>query len=173
MACAIVSGYALDCKDTVGGIKTVYITELANVSSVTENASGYVTAITMSGSKKFFTYALEPRGQNNLTQNIQANAQNGTVAYEQTLTLNFVKMKYENQIKFENIIKNRCAVIVLTQDGSYWLCGKTNGMEVTGGSGETGTAMNDFQGYKLTMTVMEKAFANEVSSSVISGIISA
>ena len=64
MACAIVSGYALDCKDTVGGIKTVYITELANVSSVTENASGYVTAITMSGSKKFFTYALEPRGQN-------------------------------------------------------------------------------------------------------------
>ncbi len=46
MACAIVAGYSLDCKDTVGGIKSLFITEQANITAVTENASGYVTAIT-------------------------------------------------------------------------------------------------------------------------------
>ena len=70
MACAIVSGYALDCRDTVGGIKKIYITELANVTTVSENASGYVTAITKSS--KFFTYELEPRGKNDFSQTIQA-----------------------------------------------------------------------------------------------------
>jgi hypothetical protein len=51
MACAIVGGYTLDCKDAVGGIKNIYITELANITAVAENASGYVTAITKSSGK--------------------------------------------------------------------------------------------------------------------------
>ena len=46
MSCAIVTGYTLDCKDAVAGIKNLYITEHANVTAVTENASGFVTAIT-------------------------------------------------------------------------------------------------------------------------------
>ena len=169
--CAIVSGYALDCKDTVGGIKAIYITELANIASEVENASGLVTAITMAPGKKFWTYALEPRGQNNFTQTIQASANNGTVAYEQALTANFVKLQFETQIKLQNIIKNRTAVIVLTQDGSYFLFGKLNGMEVTGGTGASGTAMNDFQGYTLNLTAMEKEFANEVEASIIAALL--
>lgn len=172
MACAIVSGYSLDCKDTVGGIKKIYVTELANVTTVAENASGFVTSITKAASTKFYTYALEARGQNNFTQAIQADATAGTVAYEQTITANFVKLQYETQIKLENLIKNRLAVIVETMDGSYWLFGKLNGMEVTGGSANSGQSMNEFQGYQLTLTGMEKALANEVDSSIISGLLS-
>lgn len=169
MACAIVSGYSLDCKDTVGGIKNIYITELSNVTAVTENASGFVTGITKTG--KFYKYELMPRGANNFTQNIQADAAAGTVAYEQTVTVNFVKLKYETQVKLENLIKNRTAVIVETKDGSYFLFGKLNGMEVTGGSGNSGQAMNEFQGYNLVFTGMEKSLANEVSSSIIAGLL--
>ncbi len=170
MACAIVSGYALDCKDTVGGIKNLYITELANVSSVAENASGFVTGITKANGTKFFKYALEPRGQNNFTQNIQADATVGTVAYEQNITANFVKLQYETQIKLDLIIKNRTAVIVETMDGSYWLFGKDNGMQVTGGTSVSGQAMNEFQGYTLNFQGMEKSLANEVDSSIIAGL---
>jgi hypothetical protein len=172
MACAIVSGYSLDCKDTVGGIKKIYVTELANVTAVTENASGFVTSITKAAGKKYFTYELEPRGQNNFTQAIQSDATVGTVAYEQTLTVNFVKLKYETQATLQNLIKNRLSVIIETKDGTYWLFGKDNGLEVTGGNANSGQAMNEFQGYTLTLSGMEKNLANEVSSSIISGLLS-
>jgi hypothetical protein len=82
-----------------------------------------------------------------------------------------VKLKYETQVKLENLIKNRTAVIVETKDGSYFLFGKLNGMEVTGGSGNSGQAMNEFQGYNLVFTGMEKSLANEVSSSIIAGLL--
>lgn len=171
MPCAIVSGYALDCKDTVGGIKNLYITELANVTAVTENASGFVTAITKSTGTKYFQYALEPRGANNTAQNIQADPANGTVAYEQTLAANFVKMQYETQAKLQLIIKNRTSIIVEDKAGKYWLMGRRNGMEVSGGTIASGTAMNDFQGYTLNFTGMEKEMANEVDSSIIAGLL--
>jgi hypothetical protein len=171
MACAIVSGYALDCKDTVGGIKKIYITELSNVTAVTENVSGYVTAITKTAGKKFFTYNLESRGANNFTQNIQADAAAGTVAYEQSVVANFVKLQYETQATLDNLIKNRLMIIVETKDGSYWMFGKLNGMEVTAGTANSGQAMNEFQGYQLTFTGMEKALANEVDSTVIAGLL--
>jgi hypothetical protein len=44
-------------------------------------------------------------------------------------------------------------------------------MEVTGGSGNSGQAMNEFQGYNLVFTGMEKSLANEVSSSIIAGLL--
>ena len=171
MACAIVSGYALDCKDTVGGIKNIYITELANVLTVTENASGLVTAMTKGVGTKFFTYALEARGANDFAQSIKADAGVGTVSYDQTLTINFVKLQYETQVKLDLLIKNRLSVIVQTKDGSYWLLGKEYGLEVTGGSANTGKAMSEFQGYNLILTGMEKALANEVDSSIIAALL--
>jgi hypothetical protein len=57
MACLLTSGYTLDCADSVGGIKKIYITELANKGSITA-ASGIITAFTLSAGKKFFTYEL-------------------------------------------------------------------------------------------------------------------
>lgn len=171
MACAIVSGYSLDCKDTVGGIKRILITEQSNITAVAENASGLVTAITRSGSSKYFAYALEPRGANNFTQTIQADPAIGTVAYEQLVTANFVKLQYETQIKLQNLIKNRDNIIVETKDGSYWMFGKDYGCEVNGGSANSGQAMNEFQGYTLTFAGMEKELANEVDSSIIAALL--
>ena len=170
MSCAITSGYALDCKDVVGGIKNIFITELSNVQSVAENASGFVTAITMVSSSKFYKYALMPKGANSFTENIQSDPANGTVAYEPTVSVTFSKLKYETAYKLQQVIKNRCAVIVETKDGSYFLLGKEHGMEVSGGTGASGTAQNDFQGYTLEMNGMEKAMSPEINSSIIAGI---
>ena len=172
MPCAIISGYALDCKQAVSGINKIYITELSNVTAITENASGYVTAITKAAGKKFYTFELINRGANNFTQTIQADPANGTVAYEQSIVANFVQLIYETQFVVDLLIKNRLIIIVESKDGKYWLFGKLNGMEVTAGSGNSGQAMNDFSGYQLTFTGQEKAFANEVQSTLIAGLLS-
>jgi hypothetical protein len=52
MACALTQGYALDCRDSLGGITEVYFIEFKNVSAVTE-ASGVVSAITKGAGKVF------------------------------------------------------------------------------------------------------------------------
>lgn len=171
MACAITSGYALDCRDTVGGIKNLYVTELASVSAVTENASGFVTAITMAATKIFYKYELEPRGTNDAPQNIQADLAAGTVAYEQIVNANFVKMKHETSYKLQLLIKNRCAIIVETKSGQYFLYGKENGMQVNGGQIMTGQAMNEFNGYTIPFNGMERAMAPEVDASIIAGLL--
>ena len=171
MACAITTGYALDCKDVVGGVKNIYITELSNISSVAANASGYVTAITMAGSSKFYKYALMPKGANTYTENIQTDPANGTVAYEPTISVVFSKLQQDSAYLFDLVIKNRTAIIVEMKDGSYFLCGKENGMESSGGTAASGQAMNDFQGYTLNFTGMEKTFSPEVDAAIIAGLL--
>ena len=47
MACTLIEGISLDCRQGAGGIKKLYLTEFANVSSIT-SSSGQVSAITMS-----------------------------------------------------------------------------------------------------------------------------
>jgi hypothetical protein len=110
MPCAITSGFALDCRDVVGGIKNLYIAPLSSVTAVSQNASGYVNAITKTG--LFYKYELMPRGANSFTQNIQADPATGSVAYEPTITAMFSKLNYTNSQKLDLIIKNRMAIIV-------------------------------------------------------------
>ena len=169
MPCAITSGFALDCRDVVGGIKNLYIAPLSSVTAVSQNASGYVTAITKTG--LFYKYELIPRGANSFTQNIQADPATGSVAYEPTITAMFSKLNYTNSQKLDLIIKNRMAIIVELKDGTFFYAGKDAGMEVNGGSAASGAAMNEFQGYTLTFGGMEKAFSPEVNSAIIAALL--
>ncbi|MGV3596686.1 MAG: hypothetical protein ACO1PI_02395 [Bacteroidota bacterium] len=85
MACALTTGFTLDCRQSNGGIEAVYFTEIANKATLTA-ASVVITAFTLAATKKFFKYELRKKtGQ--LEQNIQVNNENGTVFYEQTLTV--------------------------------------------------------------------------------------
>jgi hypothetical protein len=169
MACAITSGFALDCKDVVGGIKNLYIAPLSSVTTVAANASGYVTAITKSG--LFYKYELMPRGANSFTENIQADPATGSVAYEPTLNVVFSKLSQTNSNKFDLLTKNRMAIIVETKDGTFFLAGQYNGMEVNGGTAASGAAMNEFQGFNLTLGGMEKSLSPEVSPAIIAALL--
>lgn len=169
MPCAMTAGFSLDCREVVGGIKNLYIAPLSAVTTVTANASGYVTAITKSS--LFYKYELLPRGANSFTHNIQADPATGSIAYEPTINVVFSKLSQGNSNKFDLLAKNRLAIIVETKDGSFFLAGQSNGMEVNGGTAASGAAMNEFQGYNLTFSGMEKAMSAEVSPSIIAALI--
>jgi len=58
MACALSAGYAIDCKESVGGIDIIYVIENANLYDASGNsrvtsASGTVTALTKVTGKRF------------------------------------------------------------------------------------------------------------------------
>ena len=57
-------------------------------------------------------------------------------------------------------------VIVEDQNGSFFLAGAVNGMDVSAGTIVTGTAMGDMSGYTLTLSGMERTPANFLSSDI-------
>jgi len=169
MPCALTRGYTLDCRDSLGGITEVYFIESGNVSSVTE-ASGVVTSILKGIGKLFRKYELVP-GTSSLTENINANVQNGTVFYSQELSIILNKLQANTRNEILLLAQNNLIAVVGDNNGKYWLLGKTRSLSLTGGNGSTGTAQGDRSGYTLTFSAQEAAMAPEVSSGIIAGLI--
>ena len=168
MACALTQGYTLDCKDSIGGIKAVWFIAAGDVSSMTE-VSGVVTAITKASGKVFYKYQLV-KNSSSLTENINANIQNGTIFYAQELAIMLNKMQANTRNEILLLAKNNLIAVVEDANGKYWLLGKQNGLDITAGSSATGTAQAEKNGYALTFSGGEKELAPEVTSSIIAGL---
>ena len=147
MSCALTQGYTLDCRDNVGGVKEIYITELANMTTPTVS-SGTVTSITMQTGTQFWQYQLE-KETSSLIEHIQTNDSNGTIYYEQDLDFSIRKLQANWRNEIRSLAQNRIAVIVLDRNGKYWLCGMNNGLEIQNSETLSGKGMGDFNGYQL------------------------
>lgn len=169
MSCGLTSTIARDCLDASGSIETIYVAEWSRVSSVTENTSGQVTAISMTGNSKFLEYQIE-KGVGNFTQTSTHSKENGTTVYDQVLTIPINKTSLTKDFILKLTGYNRLMIIVKDNNGEYKLMGRT-GANMTQNVSTTGTALGDKQGYTLTFNAQEKQFAGTIDSSVISGII--
>ena len=168
MPCALTQGYTLDCKDSLGGIKAVWMIESGNVTAVTE-ASGIVSAITKSAGKVFRKYELV-KATGSLTETITASVENGTVFYAQELSIVLNKLQANTRNEILLLAQNTLMVVVQDANDKYWLLGRTQGCDVTGGTAATGTAQGDRNGYTLTITGAEKQLSPEVNSGIIAGL---
>jgi hypothetical protein len=170
MACALTQGYTLDCKDSLGGIKAAWFIAHADVTAVTE-ASGVVTAITKAAGKRFYKYQLV-RNTSSVTENVTASVENGTVFYAQELSIILNKMQANTRNEILLLAQTNLMAVVEDANGKYWLLGKGNGLDLTGGNSGSGTAQGDRNGYTLTFGGGEKELAPEVASGIIAGLVS-
>ncbi len=152
MACPLTQGYTLDCKESLGGIKSLRFVEWNNMDTTTVVAG--VSTIVMDASKKFWKYELV-RETSSFTETITANVQNGTIYYQQEVTMVLNKLKASTRNEILLLAKNRLAIIVEDMNSNYWLIGRLNGADITGGNSATGTATGDRNGYTLTFQAME------------------
>ena len=166
MACALTQGYTFDCKDNIGGLKSVWFIGYNDVASVTE-ASGVITAITKASGKVFYKYQLV-RNTASFTENIAGSIENGTVVYNQELLIVINKMQTSMRNEMLLLAKNNMMAVVEDQNGRYWLAGRFNGLDLLTGSVSTGLAQADRNGYSFTFSGGEKESAPEVQSAVIS-----
>lgn len=171
MSCALTQNYTLDCKDSLGGLTEVYFIEEANVTSYTA-ASGVITALTKAAGKKFYKYELV-KGTSSFVENVNASVENGTIFYQQELTLVLNKLQVNTRNEILLLSKNVLGVVVKDNNGLYWYLGLTRGMDVTAGSGQSGTAEGDRSGYTLTFTGKEPEMAHSVASNVASALTTA
>jgi len=166
--CALTQGFNLDCRDALGGLKEVYIIELANVTAITE-ASGVVTAITKATGKRFWKYSLI-KETSNAEETITGSEPNGTIYYAQQvqIILNKKQASVRNEILL--LAQNRLIIVGVENTGKAWLYGRENGLMLNSGTASSGTAWADRNGYTLPFTGAEKQLAPEVQSSLLTSL---
>jgi len=157
MACDITKGRGLSCKDAVGGLKNVYFVNYGDL-TITYDSDGETITTLGDGSNSAFKYELHLG--NDLTQNINSSAENGTLYFEQVLSLTLKKLSKEDNVEVRLLAAGHPHIIVEDQMGNFMVVGTLNGADVTGGTAVTGNAMGDLNGYTLTFTGMEKNLAN-------------
>lgn len=164
-SCSIASGYTKSCRDSIGGIKTIYLTEQANKSTLT-HASALISAFTLSTGKKFWTYEVE-QGTATASDDPQPNASNGSLFYSHKVSMPIVKRSATSSHVFKMIAATDIMVIVLDQNGNYWLLGQGNGLKMQPSTAPFGTAMGDVNGYNLVFEGMDQYTALQVPSNLI------
>lgn len=165
MACALTQGYSLDCKDSAGGVKNVWIANFSNVSGVTA-ANGIITAIAKANNGRFWKYE-QYRGTSEAFEDITGSPENGTVFYAQTVNIALRKMQASIRNEIKLLAAALTVMVVQDKNDKYWYFGETHGMDLNTGKISTGKALGDKNGYDLTFTGEEPSPAQEVSSSVI------
>jgi hypothetical protein len=157
MACDILSGVTLSCRDNAGGIEALYILS-GSITTISET-SGEITGIT--GSGEFFEFQL-PRQAGNISEAVNADVINGTSFYEQSAELIIHKLQTSVRNQVSLLVQNPNLKVIAktnngTQDGvgQYFLLGRYRGLAVSAGTGASGTAFGDLNGYSLTFLGQE------------------
>ena len=163
MACDITSGFVLGCRDNTGGIKNLYI--LSGSVTRTSGTDGLITGITGSGT--FFKFELF-RQTSDFIETINATPENGTVFYDQAVNAVFFKLQSSTRNKVKVLAQNPDLRLVVETNnsgsGQFFYIGANNGAQLLSGTGATGTAFGDLNGYTLTFSAQEPDPASEIQN---------
>jgi hypothetical protein len=164
MACAITSGYTIDCRENIGGLQAVFLAEFGSVSGVAE-VSGLVTGITKVTGKRFYKFEV-PRATANTSSNATASEENGSVFYTHQVVFPLNKRDSTTANVVRTLAKNKLIAVTLDMDGNYRMYGEGNGLYLASTESTSGTAAGDRNGYNITLTGIEKDDFLQVSSAV-------
>lgn len=149
MACNLTIGRQLDCKDYIGGIRTVMFQVVADYApTYSGNVLASIAADTV------YRYELA-KGTGSFTETIQTAPENGTIFYEGAVNLKLHKLSATWRDEIKLLVQNRLVVYILDNNNNQWVIGETNGAELSAGTGSTGAALGDLNGYDLTFTSQE------------------
>ena len=167
MSCYISSGIALGCSDGIGGIKKVYIVGgVGEVTGFTYSASGAITGATSSTGTTLYGFEVK-RNTSSLSQNVTKSFENGTIFFEQVLT---IVAYYYDQDK-RNLLKtlsqnDQIQIVAIDQNDVQYMLGQVNGMFLSGGSAATGTALGDRNGFEFVFTGQEQEPARVITGAL-------
>ena len=174
MPCVLTSGYTfLGCKGGAGGIKKVYLTEYENNSGTGYTftaTAGLVTAYTLATGKKYRVYSLDKEMSNMTSPGVYTPA-SGTISYEPQIDFTIKKLTTAVIQEIHLVAQNVLTMMVEDINGDYWLFGKDQGLDLMTWTLESGTAITDFNGQKLSFKGKEIAPIYKVTGTLIANLI--
>jgi hypothetical protein len=150
MACELSTGFTLDCKDGIGGIKQIVLVDKNLVTSFGFE-DGTVELIVGPTLGDLYTYEL-PTQTGSFEETINFNRDNGTVFYTQTVNVMLQKLSAAKRSELQNVAQARVIVFVEDTNGNWWAVGYEYGADLSTATAATGTALGDMNGYTLAFT---------------------
>lgn len=179
MACSSIalSGISQACKNSIGGVKTIYAARKEDVTAVTVTATegtgvDTVTAITMATGKVFYEYK-GTKDSSNFVSTYTVAPEAGSAYWNTVLTTQWAQMDSVKRAQLLALLVDELIIIALDRNGKYWMLGKDNGMEGSNGTAQTGSASGDLNGMTAEFTAAEPAPPIEVDAAIIAGILEA
>lgn len=164
MACLSTAGFIVDCKKTIGGIKSFWIGPYATIANAAtiDPTTAQITALP---SASWETYNMKQH-TGNFVEAATVSKENNTIFYTQTLTAQFTLLSAARRLQLDTFSRGRHVIIVQDNNDNYWLMGYKDGAEVATESTETGTGKGDFNGYKITFSAEEATKAYRLADSI-------
>ena len=156
MSCALTQGFTLDCKKAVGGIKSVRFASLADYQGLAAVVSTGQIQSFGSATAVFRKYELD-KEESSFSDDPTPGSNKGTLYYVPTLTFILSRLDTAKRNEMQLLAKNRVVAILETNEStpSYWVIGYNNGLDFASGTGASGTAWADLNGYTMTFSGME------------------
>lgn len=146
MACELSTGFTLDCKDGIGGIKKIILCD--TVTSLSLDANEIVTTIVGPSAGDLYTYEL-PTQTGSFEETINFNRDNGTVFYTQTVNVMLHKLSSAKRLELQTVAQARPIIFVNDSNDNWWAVGYEYGADLSTSTAGTGTALGDANGYTL------------------------
>ena len=162
MSCVYNSGYSLGCRDNLGGLQKVYIRSYSASTTYSYDSNGVITGGTNTASP---FYTIEQRTETaEFIQEGQHNLENGTNFWNQNVNLTFHKYQASLRNLVYSLALSEVDVIVLDQNGKYFLVGEQNGANLISSGPNTGKAYGDLNGATVGLQAKEPTPAREIDS---------
>jgi predicted alpha-1,6-mannanase (GH76 family) len=163
MACDLTRGRKIDCKDSIGGLKAIYICKAysdnisaaATINTTEMTTAGFATWSGGSGSIEVFKYNLVAN-LSSLTVTTNSDNANGTLFFTQALSITLQKIDHDMTNELRLMGYSRAQIFVQDENDNVFLLGIDGGCHVSGGTVITGTAKGDLTGYTIEWGAEEK-----------------
>jgi hypothetical protein len=163
MPCLLTQSIALDCKDAIGGIKSIHLVNWAKTGFTV--ASGEVTATTIV-SGDVYTYDI-PKATGSMVNTTNVSVENGTVYNSTDVVFRLRRMSTTKRNEMKLLAQGRTFCIVKNNNDEYWLVGKESGCDVNSMVANTGTGFGDANGYEITLQAMDIEQPYKLSGAVV------
>lgn len=153
----IVSGYNRKCKDSVGGVRKVWLCKYVKYSRSQIITSGNILV----SFPDTFIYSFHSVETSNASELMEQN--DGGKFYNQSISLSFQGADLKEIELLQNI---DFRILYLDNNGVYKILGLRNGMEAGTVTYETGTSKNSLNGFKINFTgkeIEESVFVTDLA----------
>lgn len=152
MACSnyTLKGIAAACKNSIGGVKAVYVAMREDASAV---LSGTVSEGILTPGSDFATAFKKfsvRKASSSATSTLQTSDTAGN-SWKTELSLQFMKQDAAKRNEVMALCSEETVVIFVDGNGNGWVLGLDYPVEASAATAETGTAMTDLNGYNLTL----------------------
>ena len=124
MACNLTAAISLDCLDSIGGIKTLWVATDFDYTTVTAGATAGITAL--SGGTGTFYQIRVAKDVASFNEVFNISNTNGTAYFDQAVTIPVQHLSSEKRQQIQLLAYNRASRVVFEDNnGLYWLAGLT------------------------------------------------